>query len=62
MTRRARTERHDCTEIRRLKESLAKFVRWLSDHGSRLLWTFVAAVLLDFLAVRGWPERGPACC
>lgn len=42
-----------------MKESLARFVKWFSDHGSQLLWTFVAVVLLYFLAVRGWPERGP---
>ncbi len=34
--------------------------KWLSDHGSALLWTFVAAVVLYVLAVAGWPERGPA--
>ena len=43
-----------------MKELLKRTRQWLSEHGSGLLWTFVAAVLLYFLAAVAWSERGPA--
>ena len=42
-----------------MKEWLARPRKWLSDYGSGLLWTLVAAVLFYVLAVRVWPAGGP---